>query len=89
MLEKIIYDYNWIIEVFNDQQVTVAVPDIYHFLLQSVHNLIEKDKNLHFFKFIEYYSIKENPKEAGFIRKENIKKINKNDLTFLYKFQQI
>lgn len=89
LLENIIYDYNWIVEIFNDNRITEAVPDTYHFLLNSVKVLIEKDNNLSFFKFIEYYSIKENSKDAGFVKKEYLKKIDKKDLSYLHYFKQI
>ncbi len=88
LLENIIYDYNWIIEIFNDNRITEAIPDTYHFLLNSVKTLIEKDENLSFFKFIEYYSIKENSKDAGFVKKEYLKKVNKKDLSYLHYFKQ-
>lgn len=85
-IEYLIYDYNWIVNSFNDGKSLDVIPEAYSNLLKSVSDLIEKDKQLSMFNIIKFYSVKENKKIAGHIKEKDFKKLSKQDQTYLYQF---
>lgn len=85
-LENIIYDYNWIVESFNEGRFYDNIPDIYGFLLKSVCLLIENDKNLNMFKHICFYSVEESKGIPGFIKEQDYKKLSEQDKRYLSYF---
>ena len=86
LIEYLTYDYNWIVNSFNDGKSLAVIPEAYSNLLKSVSYLIEKDKNLSMFKLIKFYSVKEDKIIAGHIKEKDYKKLKKQDKIYLYQF---